>query len=217
METVNRRYDIDWLRVITIGLLLIYHIAIAFQPWGIYIGFIQSPESMEWLWTPMSLLNVWRIPLLFFVSGMGVSFAMRKRNWKQLLIERTKRILLPFVFGAFFIVPLHLLLWQNYYGKDMTYFPSPSHLWFLANIFMYVLLLAPLFYYLIKNENHWINQSLKKVFSHPFGLILVTGAFVIEALLVKPDIFTLYAMTFHGFALGFLAFLFGFLFVFRAF
>jgi hypothetical protein len=35
-----RRYDIDWLRVIAIGLLLIYHVAIGFQSWGTMIGFI---------------------------------------------------------------------------------------------------------------------------------------------------------------------------------
>ncbi|UCG26758.1 MAG: acyltransferase family protein, partial [Bacteroidales bacterium] len=88
MSTEGRRYDIDWLRVIAIGLLLIYHIAIGFQPWGVFIMFIQSEESLEFLWIPMSMLNVWRIPLLFFVSGMGVCFAIRKRNWKQLLQER---------------------------------------------------------------------------------------------------------------------------------
>lgn len=87
MLTTNRRYDIDWLRVIAIGLLLIYHIAIGFQPWGVLIGFIQNNESLESTWIPMSMLNVWRIPLLFFVSGMGVCFAIRKRNWKQLLLE----------------------------------------------------------------------------------------------------------------------------------
>ena len=54
MSTENRRYDIDWLRVIAIGLLLIYHIAIAFQPWGVFIGFIQSDKSLEALWIPMS-------------------------------------------------------------------------------------------------------------------------------------------------------------------
>ena len=36
----ERRYDIDWLRVIAIGLLLVYHIGIGFQPWGVFIGFI---------------------------------------------------------------------------------------------------------------------------------------------------------------------------------
>ena len=37
----ERRHDIDWLRVIAIGVLLIYHIAIVFQPWEMFIGFIK--------------------------------------------------------------------------------------------------------------------------------------------------------------------------------
>ncbi|MGW8314450.1 MAG: acyltransferase family protein, partial [Bacteroidales bacterium] len=89
MSTMERRYDIDWLRVIAIGLLLLYHVGIVFQPWGVFLGFIQSSEPLEWLWPPMAMLNVWRIPLLFFVSGMGVCFAIRKRNWKALIMERT--------------------------------------------------------------------------------------------------------------------------------
>ena len=140
METsnLNRRYDIDWLRVIAIGLLLIYHIVIGFLPWGVFIQFIQSNTSLESLWMPMTMLNIWRIPLLFFVSGMGVYFAIRKRNWKQLLVERSKRILLPLVFGVLFIVPLHILLWQKYYNQDIGYSTHLGHLWFLANIFIYV-------------------------------------------------------------------------------
>src|SRR5882762_7299013 len=77
MSTQNRRYDIDWLRVIAIGLLLIYHIAIGFQPWGIMIGFITNDESWFSLWTPMMMFNIWRILFLFFVSGMGVYFYMQ--------------------------------------------------------------------------------------------------------------------------------------------
>jgi len=105
--TTDRRYDIDWLRVIAIGLLLIYHIAIIFQPWVMFIGFIRNDDSVEVIWTPMTMLNVWRIPLLFYVSGMGLYFAMKKRNWKKLILERSKRILLPFAFGFLAITPLH--------------------------------------------------------------------------------------------------------------
>ncbi|MCP4310411.1 MAG: acyltransferase [Bacteroidetes bacterium] len=208
--TTDRRHDIDWLRVIAIGLLIIYHIGIAFQPWGVLIGFIQSTQSLKYLWPPMSMLNVWRIPLLFFVSGMGVSFAIRKRNWKQLLLERSKRILVPFLFGMVVIVPLHLLLWQKYYSQDLKFTPHPGHLWFLANIFIYVLLLSPLFFYLKRKENgRWI----RGLFSNPLGLLFVAACFVLETILVRPESFSMYAYTFHGFLLGLLAFLFGFCFI----
>ena len=163
MKTTERRYDIDWLRVIAIGLLILYHIGFVFLPWGVFIGFIQNDVSMENLWIPMSMVNIWRIPLLFFVSGMGVSFAIRKRNWKQLILERSRRILLPFVFGVICIVPLHLLLWQKYYSQDLTYKLQASHLWFLANIFLYVLILSPLFFYWKRNGNGKGNGWLKKL------------------------------------------------------
>lgn len=211
--TTERRYDIDWLRVIAIGLLLIYHIAIIFQPWAMFIGFIKSDESLESLWKPMTMLNVWRIPLLFYVSGMGLYFAMRKRNWRQLLLERTKRILLPFLFGIVAITTLHMFIFQEYYNMPLGYFPHQGHLWFLGNIFVYVLLLLPFFYYLKKNGNGKIKRVLLWLMSHPGGPLLVSLFFVLEVLLVKPPLFALYAQTWHGFFNGFLAFFFGFLFV----
>ena len=210
MKTDERRYDIDWLRAITIGLLLIYHISIAFQPWGVFIGFIQSDEHLKSLWIPMSILNVWRIPLLFFVSGMGVYFAMRKRTWKQLLIERTGRIFLPFLFGTVFIVPVHLFIWQKYYSQNISYSLNPGHLWFLGYIFIYVGLFIPVFFYLKKNESGFIARWLKNLFGHPVGLMLIVTVFILEALLVNPGTWEMYAMTIHGFIIGMLSFLFGF-------
>ncbi len=212
-QTLERRYDIDWLRVLTIGLLLIYHIAIVLQPWGIYIGFIQNTESLEWLWIPMTMLNVWRIPLLFFVSGMGLSFALRKRNIKKLLLERSRRILIPFVFGVLCVVPIHVIIWENYYEQEINVLFNPAHLWFLGNIFIYVLLLIPLIHHLQKAKGWLIVGAMKRVFNSAFGLCLMMIFFVIEALLLAPEQFELYAMTWHGFILGFITFFFGFSFI----
>ncbi len=210
---MTRRYDIDWLRVIAIGLLLIYHIAITFQPWGVFIGFMVNDQFLENLWIPMSLINVWRIPLLFFVSGMGVYFAIQKRNWKQLMTERSKRILLPLVFGSVAIVPLHIMVFQDYYKADLSFIPDPGHLWFLGNIFCYVLILTPLFFLLKKYNNGTFRQWLDWVFSNPATLMIIVLPFAAEAYIMNPNIFEMYYMNWHGFTLGLLAFFFGFLFV----
>lgn len=210
MLSNNRRYDIDWLRVIAIGLLLIYHIAIGFQTWGVLIRFIQNKDSLESIWIPMSMLNVWRIPLLFFVSGMGVYFAIQRRNWKELLLERSRRILLPFIFGMITIVPLHVFLWQDYYNQEIEYNVDPAHLWFLGNIFVYVLVFTPLFFYLKKHPYSRMQQLLSRLFASPFGLIPVMLPFIAEAIIVNPDDFEFYAMTAHGFWLGLIAFFTGF-------
>lgn len=195
MSATNRRYDIDWLRVIAIGLLLLYHVAIGFQSWGSMLGFITNYKPWESLWIPMAMLNVWRIPLLFFVSGMGVYFAIQNRNWKQLVKERATRIFIPFVFGIFVIVPMHMYIWQLYYQRPLIYSANPAHLWFLGNIFVYVIILSPVFFYLKRNAGGRIVTWIKKMLSNIFGLLLVIATFIIEVLLVDPDIYELYAMT----------------------
>jgi glucans biosynthesis protein C len=213
MSTLNRRYDIDWVRVIAIGLLLIYHVAIGFQPWGIMIQFITNDTPWNALWTPMTMLNIWRIPLLFFVSGMGVYFALQNRNLVELLQERATRILLPLVFGMLVIFPVSTYIWKAYYHFDQGYAIHPGHLWFLANIFGYVVLLSPLFYYLKRNEQGKAVGVIRAIFSNPLGLLVVIGAFITEALLVNPNPYEFYVLNWHGFFLGLLAFFFGFCFV----
>lgn len=203
---MERRHDIDWLRVIAIGLLIIYHTSIGFQPWGVFIGFIQNGESLEWIWVPMSMLNMWRIPILFFVSGMGVHFAMRKRSFWQLIFERSKRILLPFIFGAIAIVPLHVFLWQDYYQQDLIYQPGKGHLWFLGNIFTYVLILAPLFYTLRKLNLSAYYSKLDLALKHPFIFLVVCLSFVIETLIAQPELYTFYAISWHGYFMGLISF-----------
>jgi hypothetical protein len=209
----ERKYFIDWIRVIAIALLLIYHAAVGFQPWGMMIAFITNSESWGSLWIPMAMLNVWRIPLLFFVSGMGLYFAFENRNLKQIIVERAGRILVPFVFGVFCIVPIHLYLWKYYYKLNPGYIADPGHLWFLGNIFSYVLIFSPLFYYMKKNESEKIVQWIKMIFSTPLAWFVVVAAFITEAVILNPLPYEMYAMTLHGFFLGLLAFFFGFCFV----
>ncbi len=210
---MERQYYIDWIRVIAIALLIIYHTAIGFQPWGGFVGFITNWEAWPALWAPMTMLNIWRIPLLFYVSGMGLYLAIQNRNLKQLFIERFLRIGLPLLFGSLFIVPLHWYLLQYYYERDIAYTPNMGHLWFLGNILLYVVVLAPFFYFL-KNQNETkAVVFFKKIWNTPFSLVIILMFFVVETLLLKPAIFEMYAFTLHGLILGFLAFLFGFLFM----
>jgi hypothetical protein len=95
----------------------------------------------------------------------------------------------------------------------LGYFPHAGHLWFLGNIFAYVLLLLPLFFYLKRNENGRFKNGLSKFMGNPVGPLLISLFFVVETVAVKPQLFSMYAQTWHGFFLGLLAFFFGFLFV----
>ena len=215
MKRMNRRYDIDWLRVFALGLLIIYHISIVFQPWAYFIYFPQSEKPIESIWLVMGLINIWRIPLLFVISGMGVYLAMRSRNWKELIKDRTKRILLPLTFGSLIIVPIHVYIYQAFTGLGSAYFPGPGHLWFLGNIFIYVLVMCPIFFYVKKNKNNFLSRLFKRALKYPITLYMITIPFMIEATLLisQEQRYESYAFTPHGFWVGLLAFFTGFFFV----
>ena len=123
-----RRYDIDWLRVLALGLLIVYHVVVSFQPWALYIFFIQNDQFLELLWLFMSLINIWRIPILFMISGMGARFAMEQRNWKQVLKDRAVWVLFPFIVGFFFVCPISVYIAVEYFGKKSQYIPNAGHL-----------------------------------------------------------------------------------------
>lgn len=209
----QHRYDIDWLRTLALGLLIVYHVVMSFQPWGYLFGFPQNEQSLVNLWIPMALINVWRIPILFAISGMGVWFALKRRSWQQLLQDRALRILLPFGFGIFFINPIVAYAAMIYYDTDPYYLPGQFHLWFLGNIFVYVLLLLPLLMAIKKWPDNAVLGWLRHLVQLPGGILLFALPLMVEAWLVNPADFVTYAETAHGFWLGLICFLTGFLFV----
>src|SRR5690606_31598361 len=92
----QRRYDLDWLRVLVFGLLIIYHVGMFFVPWDWHV---KNNVVQDWLIWPMIFLNQWRLPILFLISGMGTYYALGKRSWGKFTLERSLRLGLPLVVG----------------------------------------------------------------------------------------------------------------------
>jgi len=210
-----RRYDVDSIRVIALMLLILYHTAVSFQPWATDIFFIENKQSLELFWFfAMDLINIWRIPILFIVSGMGLRFAMERRNWSALISDRALRIVLPLVFGTLCVVPIYSYIFNHYYGKDQFYGAHPGHLWFLANIFFYVLIFIYVFNYFKEHPENKLYIFLKKVISKPVGIIPVFASLiVIESVAVNPEFFAAFAFSLHGLFLGLVCFFNGFVLV----
>ncbi len=209
----ERRFDVDWIRVGALGLLIVYHVVVTFQPWARMIYFPRSNDSLEGIWIVMAMINVWRIPILFLISGMGVRFAMERRDWRQLLTDRTKRILLPLVFGFFFVCPVSVYVTQTFYGDVLSYVPNLGHLWFLANIYLYVLVLSPILIYLKDRPDNMLFRLSKRVLRFRGGILLAAVPLIVESLIIRPTDFPSYAATSHGFWLGIVCFFVGFTFV----
>lgn len=160
----DRRYDIDAMRVIAFALLILYHVGMFYVPdWGYHV---KSTHAFEWLKLPMIVLNQWRMPLLFLISGVAVHFLLRSVGAGQFAWSRTKRLLVPLLFGMAVVVPPQAYCQAlsngafegNYLQFLVHYFtfqPWPpgafdgsdpgitwNHLWYLPYLLVYSLLLA---------------------------------------------------------------------------
>jgi hypothetical protein len=123
---------------------------------------VKNPETSTVLEYAMLFANRWRLPLLFFISGAGVAFSLRRRSFSQFAGERATRLLLPLVFGMLVVVPPQIYLERltqgvrfETYGAfyktvfDLQPYPQGSlswhHLWFVAYVLVYALASIPLF------------------------------------------------------------------------
>ena len=207
-----RRHDVDWLRTLALALLILFHIILTFQSWAASTGFPQNDELLEELVPFISMLTVWRIPLLFLISGMGVRFAMERRDWKQLLKDRTTRILVPYVFGLAVLGPV-LGFGLPLLGWEAEYMPNFGHLWFLLNIFLYVLWLLGAMLYLRDHPDNALLRFFSQIIGWPLGLFLFALPLMVETWLVNPEHFGVYIDSLHGWLMGLVCFFFGFIFI----
>jgi len=207
-DSPERRHDVDWIRVMALGLLIVYHITLCFQSWASTIRFPQNEQLLEGLWPLMALINIWRIPLLFMISGMGVRFAMERRDWKQLLKDRTIRIAVPYLFGIIVLNILFAIL-LPVWGWNADFTIQFGHLWFLLNIFLYTLWFLGIVIYFKDKPDNPVLRFLTGIIRRPLGLLLMAVPLVIEAQLVNPVYFSSYVDSLHGWLIGLVCFVLG--------
>lgn len=159
---MQRRHDLDWVRVLAFGVLVLYHVGMYYVSWDWHV---KSPSSGTALEPFMFLSSPWRLGLLFLVSGAATSFLLR-RNPQGFLAARSARLLIPLLFGMLVVVVpqayyevveklpggYHDGYWAFYgrylagdegfcSGGDCLTVPTWNHLWFVAYLWVYTLVL----------------------------------------------------------------------------
>ncbi len=164
-KSKERRYDLDWLRVLLFGLLIYYHYELLAEPVLDFRG--EGAKKVFFI------LSEWRLAALFMISGMGTSFAFRKRSWKAYLTERSRRLLIPFFFGIFFF---QTLLHPEILRTTFSLPPLAARtgpLWFILSLFLYSLLFTPLFIYLRRRPDNWFIRLFRAMLSSPLLSLLL--------------------------------------------
>jgi peptidoglycan/LPS O-acetylase OafA/YrhL len=104
-----RLHYIDWLRVLAVLLLFPFHVSRVFDAGDPF--YVKSAHLSMPLTYVLGFISVWHMPLLFVLAGASTYFALSRRTGRQYAAERVKRLLVPFVFGIFVLIPP-----QTWYG-----------------------------------------------------------------------------------------------------
>lgn len=163
-QTKIRRYDLDWLRVILFGILVPYHALIGFVSYGHEIyGYRNQDVGGDLAEFTVFAFHAWRLPALFVISGVGTYFLFRNKGVWRFVKNRTIRLILPLLVGAFLWNGITSFYQVTAYGEDWNFFAyqwhrwqnltprAMGHLWFLANLFVYSIIAIPMFVWMLKD------------------------------------------------------------------
>ena len=192
-----RHYDLDWLRVIAIIILLLFHTGMFFNTWGWHV---KNTEQSELFSDIMIWFHYWRMPLLLFISGAGTFFALGFRSKKAFAKERAKRLMIPLIFGMLVIVPPQIYFeyiskfssYLDFYPTVFEFQPYPGgsfswhHLWFILYLFLFSVICLPLFNYLRKEKSQNFRNKIASVLSKKYGYAVFLIPMIISQFILRP-------------------------------
>ncbi|MDX2153166.1 MAG: acyltransferase family protein [Bryobacteraceae bacterium] len=196
----SREHGLDWLRVFAFGVLILYHSGMIFVSWPFHI---KNPETSPALESVMLFFNRWRLPLLFFISGCGVWFSLRRRSYVAFLQERWTRLFVPLAVAIFVIVPPQIYFERLFRGASLSYaefyptvfefvsYPQGNtswhHMWFVAYILVFCTVCIPVFAFFQSKTGRsaagWFAAVLER---RRFAIYLVNVPNVIAGIVLGP-------------------------------
>jgi len=196
MEKSERRYEVDWLRILLILSVFVFHIGMFFNTFGWHV---KNNVQVSELSGIMSFLHIWRMPLLFFVSGAGTHFALGNKSLSKYASERNKRLMIPFLFGIFTLVPIQVYLEKfDQYASLLDFYShmfegaypegnmSWHHLWFILYLFIVSMLAIPVIKWFRSSKSTSFFKLIDKLASKKGGLLWLAIPILISQMILRP-------------------------------
>jgi glucans biosynthesis protein C len=159
-----RAQRVDALRVALIGGVVVFHATRPFDPFDFYV---KADTEVEALALAVLFVGLWGMPLFFVLAGAAAWHSLGRRGARAFARERVVRLLVPFVAGVVLLVPPQLHAGALARGHHPSYVETlrdffdvhwswelpipvdgevfePAHLWFVAYLFVFTLMLLPL-------------------------------------------------------------------------
>jgi glucan biosynthesis protein C len=179
----TRLYYLDWLRVLAILTVFVYHSTRFFnmETWN-----VKNPTWYPWVEVWNRFATAWLLPLIFVVSGASLFFAAGKgrggiKAAGQFVKDKALRLLVPLVVCDFTHASLQAYLERlthgEFSGSYFQYLPNyffddfdamGAHLWYLLWLFVFSVILYPLM--------RWLRGGLRGVLSRLGDLLALPGA-----------------------------------------
>ena len=182
-----RVYYLDWLRVLGMLAVLVYHSSRFFnvEDWH-----VKNPVWYPWVEVWNRFAVVWLMPLMFVISGASLFYALGKGGGAGKFVkDKVLRLLVPLVVGIFTHASLQVYLERlthgQFTGSYFQFLPyyfhgvygiteggnfavHGMHLWYLLYLFVFSLLLYPLL--------RWLRGRGRGVLSRLGGGLGLPGA-----------------------------------------
>ena len=200
-QKTERRYYLDWIRIFGMLIIFFYHCGRFFnlEDWHVKNNTLSPGISII-----LSVLEIWMMPLFFMISAMSSYYSLTKRSPKQYILERFKRLIVPFIFGTFvIIVPVQVYIERashgHFEGSFIDFYPyyfdglyalggnfawMGLHLWYLEFLFIFSMLTLPLFVVAIKKKSSFLVIHAVSVFRKPGSIFLLAIPLILMEIFV---------------------------------
>jgi hypothetical protein len=180
MSTVvaNRRFELDWIRVMAILVVFVYHSTRFFNlgEWH-----VKNFDTYVWVEIWNIFATRWMMPLFFVISGASLFYAIGKSaGWGRFYVDKFLRLMVPVLFASVTHSALQVYLERvthgQFTGSFFSFLPEffngvyfaigmpgnfafhGMHHWYLLLLFIYSLICYRLFIWLRAGGNEFLNR-----------------------------------------------------------
>jgi S-formylglutathione hydrolase FrmB len=172
-----------------------------FSTWDWHVKNFETSDAFDRV---MAWLHAWRMPLLFFISGSAVWFAMDRYTTWRFFLERQRRLLLPLGFGMLVIIPPQVYIERLYHHENYSSFwdfyptvftsgPYPQgnlswhHLWYIPYIWAFSMIMLPVFVGLRSRSGRVLLEKALAWVQRPWALFLLFIPSALAEVALRPS------------------------------
>jgi peptidoglycan/LPS O-acetylase OafA/YrhL len=200
-KTVTRRHDLDWLRVLAILTIFIYHTVRFFnsEPWH-----VKNPSTYFVMDVLETTLANWIMALIFTISGASLFYALDKGSFGKFIKDKVLRLVVPLVamgMIVFGVLQMYLdrLAHGEFGGTFFEFVPqyfqpgnfawAGVHLWYLEMLFIFCLIFLPLFLWLKRGSGQRVLGRLGDLFASRGSVYLLALPTILCLILTDGESF----------------------------